>query len=712
MPAQFLLGILECRDIGCTADETEQRPVGPQNRIGCRHHPTIVAVAMPQAKLDAECTPGFDALMFGGRAAHAVLRMDRLEPTCAEPVEQFGTREFEPGTIEVGHPGIGCQHADQHRRRIGQAAKTGFRLPQRGRCPSLIGDVGVGPDDAQRLAVIAAFDDPAAIQHPDVATIAMSHPVLGAIGLGMALEVVLHRVRHLGKIVRVNPRSPFVEGRADLAVLIAEHLAPARRIVDLVAGDIPVPDAFARTFQRELPACFAVAQRRLVASPLRYVARHAEHATDHAGAVPHGDRERLRAPRTAVREAQRVLMDARHQRRFGGVVGLAQPDGHVGRKAFLVGAPQQSAGVATGEALEGRIAVAIAAVRILEPHHVGHRRDERVEKAFLLGELALRPSPPGDRPERKQHATVAAGNDPGDVGLQIAARLGGRKLEQLLAGLRQCSARGVAQARARLARKHPLDRLADQTVRIEGLTSGPRGRPAPPDPQVRTEFDQGIRARMQQHVACPFGRPQCGFGIPRKTDVLDQRPASLVFPIAADSDHAEPPPTRRAVVAGDFELDAVPRDTPARHIVHQRRQLGQEVPAAGIDPLCRAAALTPAQGPKIRIAQGNAALRVEQCDPHRQRLQQDLEAMPKRLGVVDLAAGLGDIADHTDNRRRTIGVLDRQTVDLPDPDPTLTIDRMHLMTCGQAIGEHTVDAARQCLRQFPGFARDAPGMTG
>ena len=695
MPAQFLLGILERRNIGRTADEAEQRSVGPQNRIGCRHHPAIVTVGMPQAKLDAKRAPGFDALMFSGRAAHAVLRMNCLEPTGAEPVEQFGTGKLEPRAVEVGNPGIGCQHADQHRRGVGQASETGLGFPQRSRCTALIGDIGVGPDDTQRLPVVTAFDDTATIQHPDVAAIAMSHSMLGAIGLGMALEVILDRVRHLGNIVRVDPRSPFVEGGTDLAVPIPDHFAPARGIVDLVAGDVPVPDAFARTLQRELPARFAVAQRLFVASTLRNVARHAEHAADHAGAVPYGDRERLRAPRAAVRKSQRVLMHARYQRRLGGVVGLAQPGGHVRRKAFLVGATQQSAGVATGEALEGRIDVSIAALGILEPHHVRHRSDQGVEKPLLLGKFTLRPSPPGDRSERKQDATIAAGNDPGDIGLRIAARLLRREFEQLLAGVRQGSAGGVAQARARLAREHPFDRHADQTVRLERLTGQPRRRPAPLNPQVRTEFDQRIRARMQQHVSRPFGRPQCGFGVPRKADVLDQRPPPAVVLVAADSDHAESSPGRSAVGTGDLRLDAAPRSVFARHVGHQLRHLGQKPAAAGFDPRHDAFAFTPAQCPKIRVAQGNASLRIEQCHPHRRRFQQGLEAMPKCLGLIDPPSGFGDILDHADNGRCTFGVFDRQTFDLPGPDPTLTVDRLHAKACGKAIGKHAIDGTRQ-----------------
>src|SRR5260370_5544142 len=68
------------------------------------------------------------------------------------------------------------------------------------------------------------------------------------------LEVILNRGFGPSAVVGVNARLPFREGIWHLAVLVAEHLLPARREIDLVALDVPIPNPVARSLHRKIEA--------------------------------------------------------------------------------------------------------------------------------------------------------------------------------------------------------------------------------------------------------------------------------------------------------------------------------------------------------------------------------------------------------------------------------------------------------------------------
>ncbi len=78
-----------------------------------------------------------------------------------------------------------------------------------------------------------------------------------------ALEVILKRGFGPSEVVGVNARFPFREGIWHLAVLVAEHLLPARREIDLVALDVPIPNPVARSLHRKIEAG-ALAERFLL----------------------------------------------------------------------------------------------------------------------------------------------------------------------------------------------------------------------------------------------------------------------------------------------------------------------------------------------------------------------------------------------------------------------------------------------------------------
>jgi hypothetical protein len=103
-------------------------------------------------------------------------------------------------------------------------------------------DVGLPADDSVDPTGVVAQHFRAG-QHPAVAAIAVADPV-AVLERGDAAGDV--RVDHAAQsltVVGMDELEPVVRRLADLAALVAEHLLPAGRVVDLAAPDVPVPDA-------------------------------------------------------------------------------------------------------------------------------------------------------------------------------------------------------------------------------------------------------------------------------------------------------------------------------------------------------------------------------------------------------------------------------------------------------------------------------------
>jgi hypothetical protein len=66
--------------------------------------------------------------------------------------------------------------------------------------------------------------------------------------------------QHPCPVVRVDQRLPGIERRRQFILAIAEHLAPARRVVDLVGTQVPVPQAVAGACHRQREALLAALQ--------------------------------------------------------------------------------------------------------------------------------------------------------------------------------------------------------------------------------------------------------------------------------------------------------------------------------------------------------------------------------------------------------------------------------------------------------------------
>src|SRR5207237_7926920 len=78
-------------------------------------------------------------------------------------------------------------------------------------------------------------------------------------------------------IVGMHAPEPVVRIAADLALGEAEHALPARRQVDAVSDEVPVPEAVVRAAGGEGIALLALAQRVLRPAPLADVEQRADH---------------------------------------------------------------------------------------------------------------------------------------------------------------------------------------------------------------------------------------------------------------------------------------------------------------------------------------------------------------------------------------------------------------------------------------------------
>ena len=85
----------------------------------------------------------------------------------------------------------------------------------------------------------------------------MKNPVLALVVIAVAGEVRPQCVGDLLAIVGVHAREPLVRPRADLRFLVADEGLPARRPMDLVGDQIPIPESVVGALHRERIAFFA-----------------------------------------------------------------------------------------------------------------------------------------------------------------------------------------------------------------------------------------------------------------------------------------------------------------------------------------------------------------------------------------------------------------------------------------------------------------------
>ena len=118
-----------------------------------------------------------------------------------------------------------------------------------------------------------------------------------------------------GAVVRVHAAEPLARRVADLGLRVAEHRLPARREVQPVGADVPVPQAVVGALERERVALLGLrqaAQRALVGDRVAQAALQRRRARDAPGS-------RRRRPRSA---ATSVSRSAWSSSRITGACGL------------------------------------------------------------------------------------------------------------------------------------------------------------------------------------------------------------------------------------------------------------------------------------------------------------------------------------------------------------------------------------------------------
>ncbi len=123
-----------------------------------------------------------------------------------------------------------------------------------------LGDVGVGPDHAQRVAARRALRDLAVAQDPLPLPVARAHAVLGLVFRNVPLEggreVGVQRVALVG----MGELEHLRQRRADGAGRLAEHRGPLLGQVEIAAVDRAVPQRQARALERQGEAFLGFAQ--------------------------------------------------------------------------------------------------------------------------------------------------------------------------------------------------------------------------------------------------------------------------------------------------------------------------------------------------------------------------------------------------------------------------------------------------------------------
>ena len=134
----------------------------------------------------------------------------------------------------------------------------------------LLLDVGMGADHAQRLPIGGTCNHATAVEHPAPLAILLAEAELGAVLLAVAAQVLVQRRTHVGQVIAVDAGNDVVGG------LFHKRRCPYHP----VAGNVPVPQAVAGAFQRQLPTATGIDRHRL---------RHAEgEGQQVAAAIVHG----------------------------------------------------------------------------------------------------------------------------------------------------------------------------------------------------------------------------------------------------------------------------------------------------------------------------------------------------------------------------------------------------------------------------------------
>ena len=159
----------------------------------------------------------------------------------------------------------GVRRLGQNRHFVGAGRglfKLAVRLDQRLLRPLAVGDIGVGAEHHQRLAVGGPGDDATAIVNPDPVAILVLHPAFAVVVGQFAREVPLQQFGGLLHVIGVGKHLPDLDVNGDqLMERIADELRPYLVEDRFPCLDVPFPGADMGTFDDALQPPVRIAQR-------------------------------------------------------------------------------------------------------------------------------------------------------------------------------------------------------------------------------------------------------------------------------------------------------------------------------------------------------------------------------------------------------------------------------------------------------------------
>ncbi len=116
----------------------------------------------------------------------------------------------------------------------------------------------------------------------------MAQPDLHIVHFGFAGQVVVKRIDRVIMIFGVNEVFPVCKSAGEFIHFIPQHGLPARRIIDLITGDIPIPKTVVRAFCREGVLLLTSAQVFFVFFTISNVLMHCQKAEHFSVLVQNG----------------------------------------------------------------------------------------------------------------------------------------------------------------------------------------------------------------------------------------------------------------------------------------------------------------------------------------------------------------------------------------------------------------------------------------
>ena len=283
------------------------------------------------------------------------------------------------GLVDVLDPGVQVGDDDAFRALLDRQRQCAQAILRRAHGA----DIGMCADHAPRLSVGVPGNDAALVEYPFPAAIPASDPVLAAVGVRVAAKMPVDLGPDGGPVVGMNALGPLAKIVAEFDLAEAEHGLETGRVERLAGGDVPVPDAMAGAVERQDPPfvggphfLFRLARRGDVAGD-------AEHADQAFVAVAHGGLDggqQLAAVVTG--ELDPFLVRARAAGDDRRPIMIAEECRLLGVDQIPVGATDHLIPGLADEPREGRVAVEIDAVGILQPDEVGNGFHQGAQRPF------------------------------------------------------------------------------------------------------------------------------------------------------------------------------------------------------------------------------------------------------------------------------------------------------------------------------------------